>query len=185
MMRTSLSSSSAFNINKFLVYGEHDFVLIYSMLGIKKVKSSHYYININDITLSVFSCLLISVDICSSVLLFLNNISDCFFSTCFGFLVKYKMKGLGHRIFFRKNNFVFKLGYSHFIYKQLALDLKNSKKRFKKKPFFAIRGIDIVNLRNAIFAIQSLRLPNCYDKNGIFVRDIVVEWKQGKKGFML
>lgn len=95
------------------------------------------------------------------------------------------MKGLGHRIYVRKGKFLYSLGYSHFLYKQLPLDVKHSPKRHKKKPFFALRGIDIVQLRNAMFTIQSYRLPNCYNKNGIFVRDIVVEFKECKKGFML
>jgi hypothetical protein len=77
------------------------------------------------------------------------------------------MKGLGHRIFVRKNSFLFKLGYSHFIYKLLAFELKHNTKRHKKKPFFAVRGMNVVTVRNSMFMIQSYRLPNCYDKNGI------------------
>ena len=95
------------------------------------------------------------------------------------------MKGLGHRIFFRNHNFLFKLGYSHFLYKLLALDLKHNRKRNKKKPFFAIRGMNVVNVRNSLFTIQSYRLPNCYDKNGIWVRDVIVELKKSKKRFLL
>jgi len=95
------------------------------------------------------------------------------------------MKGLGHRIFVRKSNFLFKLGYSHFIYKSLPLDIKHNKKRNKKKPFFAVRGMNVVSVRNSLFTIQSYRLPNCYDKNGIWVRDIIVDLKKSKKRFLL
>lgn len=161
------SISAAFNMSTFLVYSEYDYVLIYSKLGIQKFKSEYIYIVIQNTTISLFRSLFSTKYMCNSLILCSSYIQDCFRSTCFGFFAKYRMKGLGHRIFVRKNNFLYKLGYSHFIYKLLALDLKHNKKRNKKKPFFAIRGINLVNVRNAMFTIQSYRLPNCYDKNGI------------------
>jgi ribosomal protein L6P/L9E len=117
--------------------------------------------------------------------LLLSTISNCFWGTCFGFFSKYRIKGLGHRIYLKRNNFVYKIGYSHTVYKLLGLNLINSPKRFKKEYYFAIRGLDLVDVRNAVYSIQSYRIPNSYCLNGIFVHGIVMQEKEGKKGFML
>lgn len=175
------SISTAFSNSQFLIYSEFDLVFVYSRLGITKFRSYGILIVVYKTSICIFTIFFM----CLSLQLCISHIQDCIKSTCFGFFAKYRMKGLGHRIFIRKNSFLFKLGYSHFLYKLLALDLKHNKKRHKKKPFFAIRGINLVNVRNAMFTIQSYRLPNCYDKNGIWVRDIVVELKKSKKRFLL
>jgi ribosomal protein L6P/L9E len=162
-----LSISAAFSISTFIVYSEYDYVFVYSKLGINKFKSEHIYMIVHSATICLCYNMFVTKLVSDSLALCCSYIQDCFRSTRFGFFAKYRMKGLGHRIFVRKNNFLFKLGYSHFIYKLLDLDLKHNKKRNKKKPFFAIRGMSLVNVRNAVFTIQSYRLPNCYDKNGI------------------
>lgn len=162
-----LSVSAAFSISTFLVYSEYDYVFVYSKLGINKFKSEYIYMIVHNTTVCLFSNMFVTKFVCVSLALCRYYMQDCFKSTRFGFFAKYRMKGLGHRIFVRKNNFLFKLGYSHFIYKLLSLDLKHNKKRNKKKPFFAIRGMNVVNVRDAVYTIQSYRLPNCYDKNGI------------------
>lgn len=180
-MRKKSLFSATFNTSTFIVYSEFDLLMVNSRIGANKFRSSGICVVIYGTTICVSSTQLLS----NSLQLCLSYIQDCLLSTCLGFFAKYRMKGLGHRIFVRKNSFLFKLGYSHFLYKLLALDLKHNKKRNKKKPFFAIRGTNLVNVRNAIFTIQSYRLPNCYDKNGIWVRDIIVELKKSKKRFLL
>ena len=95
------------------------------------------------------------------------------------------MKGLGHRIYLKRNNFVYKIGYSHIVYKLLELNLLNSPKRYKKEYYFAVRGLDLVGVRNSVNKIQSYRIPNSYCFNGIFIQGLVVQVKEGKKGFML
>ena len=112
-------------------------------------------------------------------------LSRSLWSTFFGFFSKYRIKGLGHRIYIKKNNFVFKIGYSHLVYKLLDYNLINSPKRFKKEYYFAVRGLDYINLRRSLFIIQSYRIPNCYCFNGIFVQGLDVDAKEGKKGFLL
>lgn len=112
-------------------------------------------------------------------------LSRCFIGTLFGFYLKYRIKGLGHRIYIKKNIFVYKIGYSHLVYKILSFDLHNPPKRFKKQYYFALCGTDSERVNNAVFTIQTYRIPNCYCYNGIWVHDVVVEGKEGKKGFML
>jgi ribosomal protein L6P/L9E len=115
----------------------------------------------------------------------MSTISRSFCGLCFGYFRKYRIKGLGHRIYIKRNNFVYKIGYSHTVYKILAFNLLTSPKRFKKQYYLAMRGIDYMNVMNAVLRIQSYRVPNCYCYNGIFIHDIVVEPKEGKKGFFL
>jgi ribosomal protein L6P/L9E len=173
-MPTKSSISAAFSVSMFIVYSEYDYVLIYSKLGILKFRSQYIYAITHNTNISLCSSLFLNKYICNGIVSCSAYIQDLFRSTCFGFFAKYRMKGLGHRIFVRKSSFIFKLGYSHFIYKLLSLDLKHNKKRNKKKPFFAIRGMNLVNVRNSMFTIQSYRLPNCYYKNGILVLYIIV-----------
>lgn len=71
------------------------------------------------------------------------------------------------------------------MYKLLGFNLLNSPKRFKKEYYFAIRGLDLISVRNSVYIIQSYRIPNSYCFNGIFVQGLVVQAKEGKKGFML
>ena len=117
--------------------------------------------------------------------LFMSTFSDCLYGLRFGYLSKYRMKGLGHRIYRKRSTFLYKLGYSHSIYKSLDLDVIQSPKRHKKKPYIALRGINSTSSGNASYTIQTYRVPNCYCGNGFFVRDFVVDKKEGKKGFML
>jgi ribosomal protein L6P/L9E len=119
--------------------------------------------------------------------LFISSLAYSLFSTFYGFLNKYRFRGLGHRIYIRKHKFVFSMGYSHLIYRLLDLDLSNRQKKTKKVTYFCMRGVDNINLRNSIFNLQSIRIPNCYCSNGIFIHGIHVIRKQGKKpfGFML
>jgi len=71
------------------------------------------------------------------------------------------------------------------LYKVLDLNIINNPKRYKKEFYFAIRGLDKTNVRRSLSIIQSYRIPNCYCFNGIFIHGILVEEKEGKKGFML
>ncbi len=103
----------------------------------------------------------------------------------FGLYNKYRMKGLGHRIYIFRNNFVYKLGYSHPVYKTLPFNIINSPKRFKKEYYFAVRGINNSIVQDAVNVTQSYRIPNCYRLNGIFPHNVIVEAKESKKGFML
>jgi ribosomal protein L6P/L9E len=177
-------SKTTFNSCDFVCYSESKYILVYGYLGILKFRSSIEIISyISNSRLSIFND---SFDIrYISNKLYISVIARCFWGTCFGYFLKYRIKGLGHRIYIKQNNFVYKIGYSHTIYKMLDLNLLNYPKRFKKEYYFAIRGIENMNVINALLTIQSYRIPNCYCFNGIFIHGITVEAKEGKKGFFL
>ena len=177
-------NKTTFNASDFVCYSESKFVLVYGYLGILKFKSSNDIISYtSNNVLFLFSDTFYLHSI--SKKLYISAISRCFWGTCFGYFLKYRMKGLGHRIYIKRNNFVYKIGYSHTVYKVLDLNLINNQKRFKKEVYFALRGIDNINVTNALLTIQSYRIPNCYCFNGIFIHGISIEAKEGKKGFFL
>jgi ribosomal protein L6P/L9E len=173
---------SSFNASIFLCYAESHALSLCGPLGITKYR--------NDNSSFIFSetgwiSLLSKFVSNTPVKLARAAMSTSFCGIYFGFYNKYRMKGLGHRIYLHRNNFVYKLGYSHLVYKLLSLDLINSPKRFKKEYYFAVRGISNIGVQNAVNAIQSYRIPNCYCFNGIFIHRVIVEAKESKKGFML
>ena len=174
--------SSSYNISLFVCYSESYSAFLYGSLGISKFRTSESvsicYTTIDELHFSFRSGI-------PKHKLLLSTLSNCLWGTCFGYFSKYRIKGLGHRIYIKRNNFVYKIGYSHTLYKLLDLNLVNSQKRFKKEYYFAVRGLDLVCVRNSVFLIQSYRIPNSYCHNGIFVQGIIINAKEGKKGFML
>lgn len=181
-MACSLFSSS-YNVSVFVCYSESTNVLVYSTLGILKFRhSDEYYVHISNSFVNIYS---VYHTLAFSYKLILSLLSTVLWGTCFGYFSKYRIKGLGHRIYLKNNSFLYKIGYSHLVYKLLDFDIINSPKRFKKEFYFALRGLNLVNLRRSLFIIQSYRIPNCYCFNGIFIHGIIVEKKEGKKGFML
>lgn len=178
------ASDAAVNVRIFPVHREYDCIYVYSVLGIRKFRSANHLAVSHHRNLLLRPTIILHT---RSEWLSLTRyyLADCFAAMCFGSLAKYSMKGPGHRILWRKCQFVYKLGYSHFTYKLLSPYIKHGHKRHKKKTFFSMRGIDVTTLRNAMFTIQTHRLPNCYNKNGIFARDIAVDSKECKKGFTL
>jgi len=115
----------------------------------------------------------------------LHCFATAFIGTRFGYPGKYKIKGLGHRLHYRSNQMIFKLGYSHVVYRLLDLDITSSPKRHKKKPYFAVRGINSTKLHNSLSILKNFRVPDVYCLNGISVRTELYVRKEGKKSFML
>lgn len=177
---------SPYNLSLFLSYSESKYLLMFSFLGINKFTyDSFYYFYFNFGFFYVFSTFYRTFYISYSYSFLISLLSHSLWSIYFGFFSKYRIKGLGHRIYIKKNSFVFKIGYSHLLYKLLDYNLINSPKRFKKEYYFAIRGLDFVNLKRNIFLIQSFRIPNCYCYNGIFIQGLYIYPKEGKRGFLL
>lgn len=177
-------SLQTYNLSDFILYVESKYLLVTGCLGIRKLKyTADFFIYTDNNFLYFLNSSYRWYDF-SSKLLF-SYLSILLHSTSFGFYSKYRIKGLGHRIYIKRNNFLFKIGYSHLVYKVLPLNIVNNPKRFKKEYYFAIRGIDNCSVYNAVYTIQSYRIPNCYCFNGIFVHGTQVDPKEGKKGFML
>lgn len=113
-------------------YIECNFFILYSFLGIIKVKNVNLpvffiekhtlYSNNFNITFAFFLRELFNV---------INN----------GYFNKFKIIGVGNRQFYSTNIVIYKLRYSHLIYNLLPLDLLTFKKH-KKKKYFTLFGLD-------------------------------------------
>jgi ribosomal protein L6P/L9E len=175
---------TAYNTLNLICYAEYNAMFVCGRYGIKKAKidentTTHVSNGFVRMSCAAFTRRISALSLSTS--LFSSNA----WGTVLGYYTKYRMKGLGHRIYQRVNTFIYKLGYSHTVYKILGFNLINSPKRFKKQYYVAVRGTDQQMVSDAARTIQSYRIPNCYCFNGIFIRGFYVEPKEGKKGFML
>lgn len=115
---------------------------------------------------------------------FLNSIHVLLKNILIGNTLKYKVIGLGHRGYYSRNIFFFKLGYSHLVFCFLPFFFFSKKKK-KKNRFYTIYGVDNIQLNNFFFFLQSLRIPDIYNFNGIFNRIDFFEKKKSKKAALL
>lgn len=102
----------------------------------------------------------------------------------FGTSMRFRINGRGYRLFNELNHILFKLGYSHVINYTLPIQYEIQKKE-KNQSFFKISGLGISNFSNILYNIKSLRYPNAYSKKGIFLKNELIQFKEGKKNFTL
>jgi ribosomal protein L6P/L9E len=112
-------------------------------------------------------------------ILFQKFISLFLISIFIGFRGKFKIVGRGYKLHKKNNSLIFKLGYSHLIFKNLNLSLF-LKKKDKKKLFFTLISLNSYLISNYINVFRSYRLPNIYKKKGIFNNTKKVNFKLGK-----
>jgi len=98
--------------------------------------------------------------------------------------IRFRINGRGYRLFSELNHILFKLGYSHVIHFTVPVQYEMQKKE-KNQSFFKISGIGFSNINNLLYKIKSLRQPNIYSKKGIFVKNQIINFKEGKKNFTL
>lgn len=115
---------------------------------------------------------------------FLNLLTFYLKTSYFGTAIRFRINGRGYRLFNETNHILFKLGYSHVINYTLPIQYEMQKKE-KSQSFFKISGLGISNNSNILHKIKSLRYPNVYSKKGIFLKNELVQFKEGKKNFTL
>ena len=147
--------------NIIFFYIEFDFFIFYSTLGIIKIKNknlTHYLLKANTL-LTLAN---------NTTLVFFMNIIDKLIN--FGYVNKFKLVGVGYRQFYSNNIIVFKLWYSHLVYKILPLNILTFKKN-KKKPFFCLYSLDKNNLNRVLHLWLSYRIRNTYTKKGFLKKN--------------
>lgn len=102
----------------------------------------------------------------------------------FGSSARFRINGRGYRLFSQLNHILFKLGYSHVINYTLPFQYEIQKKE-KHQSFYKINGIGLQNVGNILAQLKYLRLPNVYSKKGIFRKNDIILFKEGKKNFTL
>lgn len=128
-----------------------------------------------------------------------NKFSICFYSEItylihmlknkcnfifFGSSARFRINGRGYRLFSQLNHILFKLGYSHVINYTLPIQYEIQKKE-KHQSFYKISGIGLQNVGSILAQLKYLRLPNVYSKKGIFRKNDITLFKEGKKNFTL
>lgn len=114
----------------------------------------------------------------------MNHISQYLTTLLYGNFVKYKIIGLGHRAYFSKNIYLFKIGYSHLVFCFIPFCIRSKKKK-KKKIFHKLVSINKILLNTFFYSLKSMRVPDIYSTNGIYNRNDFYSFKKGKKSFLL
>ena len=146
-----LSTSSFF-------YIEFDSLIIYNFLGIIKIKNKQ------------LTSFLIKKKTLSSWWLndaIVHFIKYIFLLILFGYNNKFKLIVIGYRQFYSNNMIVFKLRYSHLVYKILPFDILTLKKT-KKRKYFVLYSLNKDNLNRIMHLWLSYRRLNIYTKKGFF-----------------
>jgi ribosomal protein L6P/L9E len=96
-----------------------------------------------------------------------------------GFRAKFKIHGRGYKLHKKNNNLIFKLGYSHLIFKTLDFSILLKKKE-KRKIFYTLISLNHQLLTNTVSTFRSFRVPNIYTKKGILNNTRKMIFKIGK-----
>lgn len=157
-----------FCLMKLSFYKEYNFVITYSLLGSIKIKDSffsNFYIKLN---------ILFSRNIISSFKSFLNRL---FKTINIGSVNKFSLTGVGYRKFYSDNIVVYKLRYSHLIYKILPLNVLDFKKH-KRRKFFSLFSLNQDLLNKVTYRWLSYRITNIYTKKGFLKKDKKMLFKE-------
>lgn len=169
----------------FFFYIERMNIICLSYLGTFKIKYNSRFFFYNNNNIILFKTFLL--DLKKNRLFNYNNsriLLQYFFSMYFisiftGFRGKFKINGRGYKLYKKNNNLVFKLGYSHLIFKTLDLCMFLKKKE-KKKIFYTLISLYYNKLHHIINNFVRYKLPDIYSKRGIFNNTTKISFKIGK-----
>lgn len=112
----------------------------------------------------------------------LSKISNSLINVLYGSINKFKIVGLGYKLLFSNNQWVFKLGYSHLLYNNLSLKIYTKKKK-KKRKYISVGSMNKCKLNLFLKSVENYRVPNKYSANGIFNRLTNIKLKKKKIQF--
>jgi ribosomal protein L6P/L9E len=174
--------------SNIFIYSENKTIFIVSYLGMLKIKIPEFlfFLKIEKIitiknTYKYFSYK--KKKNYNIINYAINKFFKLFKNLTIGFIAKFKVIGLGHKILYSKSNYLLKLGYSHLIYIFIPLSIASKKK--KKKKYLKLISINSTIVNNLFFFLGNLRIPDIFSMNGIFNRNFFMQFKQGKKSFLL
>lgn len=143
-----------------------------------QTKNSHLVLSINKLKQKNFHFEMVQLKYNFNLLLKQINL------VFFGSAIYFRISGRGYKLFSELNHILFKLGYSHVINFTLPIQYEIQKKE-KHQFFYKINGIGIGNIGNILSQLKYLRIPNIYSKKGIFKKNELCIFKEGKKNFTL
>jgi ribosomal protein L6P/L9E len=169
----------------FFLHFERNKLLLISKLGSfkSKYKSNFFIYHYNSIFFLRFF-LLNNFNLTKrnnlNKIIFQKFISLFIISVFTGFRAKFKIVGRGYKLHKKNNNLIFKLGYSHLIFKTLDLVVFLKKKK-KKKLFYTLISLNSYLISSYVNIFKSYRLPNIFKKKGIFNNTKKVNFKLNKE----
>ena len=155
-------------LNNIFFYIEYDFLILYSYLGIIKIKNKdliNYFIRFNTLFSRVVN---------NHILYFLRFI---FLLINQGYFNKFKIIGVGYRQFYSNNMVIYKLRYSHLIYNILPFDILTFKKH-KRRKYFTLFSLNKNKLNKVMHIWLTYRIKNVYTKKGFFKKNKKVFFKE-------
>lgn len=177
--------------NRIVVYCENNNLLCGSVLGYWKVKfDTTIYFNCNDLYTKIYVYIINNIigNNYNRIIMQLKNNNSLFkyIIRCiyFGNSSRFRIIGRGYKLYSQMNHLLLKLGYSHIINYTLPIYYEIHKKD-KHNNFYKITGLSKEGLNNIIFILKSFRIPNVYSKKGVFIKNELVIFKEGKKNFTL
>jgi len=168
----------------FFFYVERINIVCLSNLGTFKIKYNSNFFFYNNNNIMLFKIFLLNLNkklfnYNNSRILLQYFLSKYFISIFTGFRGKFKINGRGYKLYKKNNNLIFKLGYSHLIFKTLDFCIYLKKKE-KKKIFYTLISLYYNKLYNVINIFVKYKLPNIYSKRGIFNNTTKILFKIGK-----
>lgn len=157
--------------NNVFCYLECNYSIVYSTLGIIRIKSQH----LSDLFINKLTFCSIKVNITLTLLL-----REIFLLISLGYFSKFKIVGVGYRQFYEDNVVVYKLRYSHLIFNILDLDVLVAKKH-KKKKYFTIFSLNKFKLNRILNIWLLYRVPNVYTKKGFLKKGVTINFKKMMK----
>jgi ribosomal protein L6P/L9E len=171
----------------FFLYIEKNQLLCISKLGSFKCKFDLSFFFYNHNSTFLFKLFILNFFLLSNnnkkytnkKIIFQIFISFFLISIFTGFRAKFKIHGRGYKLHKKNNNLIFKLGYSHLIFKTLDLGVY-LKRKDKKKMFYTLISSNYYLLTNTINKFRSYRIPNIYSRKGILNNTKKILFKIGK-----
>lgn len=187
MLRNYCTFLYFFFFNYVFIYIERNKIVCVSKLGSFKCVFNLNFFLYNSNSLFIFKSFLMNTLLLRNNLRqnTKNRISFQLFISLFlvsiftGFRAKFKIHGRGYKLHKKNNNLIFKLGYSHLIFKTLDFAIILKKKE-KKKLFYTLISLNHQLLTNTISTFRSFRIPNIYTKKGILNNTRKMTFKIGK-----
>ncbi len=171
----------------FFLYVERNQFLCISKLGSFKCKLDLSFFFYNNNSLFLFRLFILNFFLSAKntkrytnkKIIFQIFISFFLISVLTGYRAKFKIHGRGYKLHKRSNNLIFKLGYSHLIFKTLDLAIFLKKKE-KKKIFYTLISTNYYLLTNTVNQFRNYRIPNIYSRKGILNNTKKILFKIGK-----
>jgi large subunit ribosomal protein L6 len=93
-----------------------------------------------------------------------------------GYYIELEFEGLGYRFINLSDDLILRVGYSHYVYFNIPVNILVF--GFRKK--LVLFSLSKEHLNQLLFLLSTLKKYNCYKKKGVFVKGKVFNMKESK-----